>query len=1079
MPMYEKGSVRAEPRSKQQERMKKIMKKFLSSLLALTMILSLVIVPAQADNGPTVNPTSLSFEMTDESAQKTKTATVTAPAGSSFSWKSNNTAVATVSEDSKTNATASITAVAAGDTTVECTVTLPESSAGEGGGNAESAREAQTQKVTVRITVTDKQAELATAVKSAKVTFNGREYAFNAESTVTIKKFAGETLGNSLPINITGATLAKDGQQWKVTKGNQSVNVTVSTADVTANTLSVTVDKSVAVQGEKVRITPTYTQVAGGPVEYEYYMVNGTNRDTISGKQAGAYDWTIPKNAATGEWTITCEVYEGATKVATDSSKKVTVSENTRYASAAANESTSISLVAGESISISNPLIKDSASSSFAAAPSSVTWVLDSTSSASIISYNKTNSGCNVRALDKSGTAKLVATATYNGLPYELTYTIKVTAPDETLTDITNGDSDSYSQSQLESKLADAINKVSSGRFYSSDIDEVRYISSSTELTVKDSSTLRLNDKVTGGVSISAKAGYIGETNIKFKVIDGSKEYSVTLYISVVGDDKIDATVNGSSARNDVSFKVSDAVDYSYLYVYGSKSSPSTSKPSDYDGYWTKTATTASGWAKCSSSDTITVPNSKFSNGKATLYVVGLDSSGVASTGTITVTQKSYDITYNVVAGKSVTFDQKAFDSFLEDIADDSGDYNSRKDELSFDHATLNSLPTAKSEGTLYYGGSEVTSTSNRKAEYTDMDKMTFEAVAKPTKDTVTLTFKVYGDLYKNGSNKKTEVKYDVNVVINVVKEDITYTVGIDDTVQLTARDFVNFLQDARTSYRKAELDYVKFDVSGKNVSSYAYGGLYRSYSSYSTGKLADSTDKFYYEPSRTQYDLADVAYHTTRWAEAGKTVYIPFTVYGTKNEEASGTMAITIAQTMNFIDVKASDFFYEPVKWAVNNKITNGTSSTTFSPYKNCNRAEIVTFLWRAAGSPEPTSTRNPFTDVNSVRDASYYKAILWASQKGITAGTNATTFSPYQECTRSQIVTFLYRYAGKPSGYYSNPFKDVSSVNEASYYNAILWAVGKGITQGTSTTTFSPYASCTRGEAVTFLYRYVNGVK
>ena len=189
--------------------------------------------------------------------------------------------------------------------------------------------------------------------------------------------------------------------------------------------------------------------------------------------------------------------------------------------------------------------------------------------------------------------------------------------------------------------------------------------------------------------------------------------------------------------------------------------------------------------------------------------------------------------------------------------------------------------------------------------------------------------------------------------------------------------------------------------------------------------------------------------------------------------------MAITIAQTMNFIDVKASDFFYEPVKWAVNNKITNGTSSTTFSPYKNCNRAEIVTFLWRAAGSPEPTSTRNPFTDVNSVRDASYYKAILWASQKGITAGTNATTFSPYQECTRSQIVTFLYRYAGKPSGNYSNPFKDVSSVNEASYYNAILWAVGKGITQGTSTTTFSPYASCTRGEAVTFLYRYVNGVK
>ena len=179
------------------------------------------------------------------------------------------------------------------------------------------------------------------------------------------------------------------------------------------------------------------------------------------------------------------------------------------------------------------------------------------------------------------------------------------------------------------------------------------------------------------------------------------------------------------------------------------------------------------------------------------------------------------------------------------------------------------------------------------------------------------------------------------------------------------------------------------------------------------------------------------------------------------------------------FADVPADAYYAKAVEWAVKKGITNGKANGLFGSNDPCTRGQIVTFLWRAAGTPEPTVTRNPFTDVNSVRDASYYKAILWASQKGITAGTNATTFSPYQECTRSQIVTFLYRYAGKPSGYYSNPFKDVSSVNEASYYNAILWAVGKGITQGTSTTTFSPYASCTRGEAVTFLYRYVNGVK
>ena len=546
------------------------------------------------------------------------------------------------------------------------------------------------------------------------------------------------------------------------------------------------------------------------------------------------------------------------------------------------------------------------------------------------------------------------------------------------------------------------------------------------------------------------------------------------MYLTVDSKGEIKDTVTGTSAGKSVTFTNSD---YDYLYIYEG----STSFKSDmYNGDWSKTSYAPRSWKPVAQNKDYTVSSSAFDrNGKATLYVVAVDDD-IASTGTITVSQKSYDINYNVVAGKSVSFNQKDFESFLEDYAEDNGNYNPKKDEITFDHAVLtSSIPSAKSEGTLYYGSTEITSSNKSKTDMTDMDKVSFDSVSKPSRDTVTLTFRVYGEIEKPNSRKPDKVNYDVNVVISVVKEDITYTVGIDDTVQLTARDFVNFLQDAKTSYRKSTLDYVKFDVSGKNVSSYAYGGLYRSYSSYSTGKLADSTDKFYYEPSRTQYDLADVAYHTTRWAEAGKTVYIPFTVYGTKNEEASGTMAITIAQTMNFIDVKASDFFYEPVKWAVSNKITNGTSSTTFSPYKNCNRAEIVTFLWRAAGTPEPTVTRNPFTDVNSVRDASYYKAILWASQKGIPAGTNATTFSPYQECTRSQIVTFLYRYAGKPSGYYSNPFKDVSSVNEASYYNAILWAVGKGITQGTSTTTFSPYASCTRGEAVTFLYRYVNGVK
>ena len=135
-----------------------------------------------------------------------------------------------------------------------------------------------------------------------------------------------------------------------------------------------------------------------------------------------------------------------------------------------------------------------------------------------------------------------------------------------------------------------------------------------------------------------------------------------------------------------------------------------------------------------------------------------------------------------------------------------------------------------------------------------------------------------------------------------------------------------------------------------------------------------------------------------------------------------------------------------------MNNKITNGTSSTTFSPYKTCNRAEIVTFLWRAAGSPEPTSTRNPFTRCER-RHATpaTTRPSCGPARRASPPAAARDDLLPRIRCARAaQIVTFLYRYAGKPSGYYSNPFKDVSATNEASYYNAILWAVGKGITTG-----------------------------
>ena len=172
------------------------------------------------------------------------------------------------------------------------------------------------------------------------------------------------------------------------------------------------------------------------------------------------------------------------------------------------------------------------------------------------------------------------------------------------------------------------------------------------------------------------------------------------------------------------------------------------------------------------------------------------------------------------------------------------------------------------------------------------------------------------------------------------------------------------------------------------------------------------------------------------------------------------------------FVDVFANDYYYDAVLWAVENGITNGTSATTFSPSNPCTRAQMATFLWRAAGSPEPVGSTNPFVDVSA--DAYYAKAVQWAYEQGITGGTSATTFSPDETCTRGQMATFLWRDAGSPavSGE-GAPFVDVS--NDAYHATAVDWAYEEGITGGTSATTYSPNDPCTRGQMVTFLYRYL----
>ena len=179
------------------------------------------------------------------------------------------------------------------------------------------------------------------------------------------------------------------------------------------------------------------------------------------------------------------------------------------------------------------------------------------------------------------------------------------------------------------------------------------------------------------------------------------------------------------------------------------------------------------------------------------------------------------------------------------------------------------------------------------------------------------------------------------------------------------------------------------------------------------------------------------------------------------KTDEASGFVA-------PFTDVKTTDYYADSVKWAVEKAITAGTTETTFSPNQTCTRAQILTFLWRAFGSPE-ADTENHFTDVTL--DDYYYDVAIWAYEKGMVEGDKFEGDTP---CTRASTVIYLWKNAGAPERSSASAFEDVPA--DADFAQAVSWAVEKGITAGTSDTTFSPDMICSRGQIVAFLDRAIN---
>lgn len=1071
------------------------MKKFLSLLLALTLVLSLVVVPARAADGtPPATPeiTGLTVN-TPSNVNRGDNVTFTisgTPAittggtvqSTEYSWN--------VGSYFRINAgagtAASVSANAIDDTTattVFCTVTCTYTVTENG------------QEVTKTATKPISTEEFAIADKLlpgdiTTVTFNGRTYSVT-DGAVNISLLEGETIDNA---NNKWSAAAKngyviddaEGKKPSYAGGKLTVHVKDSalTADVGVTPVTPTVTAAASltevISGGKTTLTATSTGLSNAATYAWFYKIGDSKEFSIgTGK---SLVWTVP---AANDYSVYCKASEGD-KLAKKSEPITVKSLPDTYTFTVVPASVTLTQI-GQTATLAANFVNTSASP---AAPVTPTYSFVS-ANLNIATVTNQTTAAPIVTLRASGSTTVTAKATYKGKDYVQNIPVTGALIEATLSAVQNGTSVNYSYSDLVNAAQAAINKTYSTAYtyetvYS--LSGVTQVPSTTAYGV-GTSTASYNYPAGGSGYLYFKANLSGIGTAKFtatvttRVANTAvpKTYSVTFNVPVTPStttyaDQYPEPV--AAYGNTYRYYVQVPSGARYYYVAGVNTEPVDWNNGSSQKYYPTTAT----------ANLYSLTDTNFINGKCTLYVVTQGTDNRLYCGTISVYKKNYNINYNGVAGETVQFAQSDFNDFMNKVAEARGDASKAKSYpyVTFDYVTF-SLPTT-AQGTLYYGGTAMSTSNssgafNRNTKVTNLDSVTFVPNAKSTAKTITLNFTLYATRYSSSSTSRgTTVSYSGSVVVNLVREDIKYTVSQGDSVRFDESDFLSYLRSTKGYSSNYTIDYVTFDQSA--VSAVNEGSLYTYYNGYNYGGSIKTTDKFYYSATASQNALSDVAFLASRYAKTGETVYIPFTIYarygttGTGTRQLTGTVAIKIGQTMNFIDVKTTDYFYDSVKWAVNKGVTTGTSSTTFSPYNPCKRAEIVTFLWRAAGSPEPTTTRNPFRDVNAVTHSSYYKAILWASQKGITSGTSTTAFSPDQVCTRAQIVTFLYRYAGQPSGYYSNPFKDVSATSEASYYNAVLWAVGKGITTGTSATTFSPYASCNRAEAVTFLYRYTNGL-
>ena len=1037
------------------------MKKFLSLLLTLTMVLSLVVLPARADNGCAASPSStVSLTLGGEGQSVSVTG---APDGATFTWTSASDAVATVSGS---GANATIAPAGEGRTTVTCAVHKDAVEATE---EADAIPEVN-ENVVFNVTVSNPIASLSSG------TFNGRPFTNKSVVYFTGENahFAETTMWTVPGYDVLSVTPSEGSCTLSLQKtGNPAVTGTMAvTVAPAALTIKATIEQQVTAN----------TIIAGGKVKLETLSSNIPSSSSITYKWvdgSGAQIASPTAWAPTATATAKCEVYLDGTKVAESNSLTITVIEDS-FELRPTTALSPIYLSVGERTNF--PAVKLYTRGASGAEVATGVKYAYSSANAAIVSVN-TATGEITGAAASSTPITVTLTAVYQGKEYKKEVNVSVVSLAYTLPPVSNGSAaQSYYQSSLESYAAQLIAQRTN-----------RNGVTISSMTVKSVDALGgqfypATGALANGFSYTAPKAALGNAKMVVTAVSSAGSFDITFVIpvtpiSTVFDAQYPQANNTSAWNNNSSYTITPPSGFDRFIVVNKTGTA----PTDFSQYNANPGSTSA-----------IIYDSDFSQvtGKCTLYVIAwntsynaaYNSSGKYSSGMLEVSRQNYDIEYTGVAGTTVNFKDNDFTNFLNNVTG-ANTNKSTSTYYYFSHVTFSSFNNA-SQGVLYYnnlamGGSGLSS-FNASTKISNLSNVSFAINGKTSSKQIVLNFTLYATEYRsnglNGSSTKVRdnVPFYGRVVINVVREDVKISVAPGDSLRLSDSAFLNYLNSYSNAYRNASIDYVTFDQSAltnsKNTANLT-GALYTYYSnSYSFGSPVKTTDHFYYAPRYNQASLSDVAFYALPYATVGTTVYIPFTIKPqSSNASVSGTLAVTIAQSMNFTDVKQGDYCYDAVKWAIGKDITKGTSATTFSPNSSCTRAQIVTFLWRAAGKPTVSaSARCPFTDVYPSMGSDYYNAILWAVSKGITTGTSTTTFSPNATCTRGQIVTFLWRYEGKPlAGTSRNPFTDVKTSMGNDFYSAILWAANRGVASGTTSTAFSPNSTCTRGQAMTFIYR------